>query len=128
MSTTQPQDMNASLSSLAMLSLRMQTGKDYLDYLHGFVVEALRRMDGEAVDSARLKEAVQAEFGLNIPAATFSIYLKRLGKEGVVSPIGDGVQYRVKLLPATTVANDRVAAKAQITEVTEELAAFAYQR
>lgn len=128
MSTTQPQDMNASLSSLAMLSLRMQAGKDYLDYLQGFVVEALRRIDGEAVDAARLKETVQEEFGLNIPAATFSIYLKRLAKEGVVSPIGDGVQYHVKSLPATTVANDRVAAKAQIIEVTEELAAFAYQR
>lgn len=120
--------MNASLSSLAMLSLRLQAGKDYLDYLQGFVVEALRRMDGEAVDAARLKEAVRNEFGLNIPAATFSIYLKRLSKEGVVSPIGDGVQYRVKSLPATTVANDRVAAKAQITEVTEELAAFAYHK
>jgi len=128
MNTTQPKDMNASLSSLAMLSLRMQAGKDYLDYLQGFVVESLRRMDGEAVDAARLKEEVKSEFGLNIPAATFSIYLKRLVKDGVVSPIGDGTQYRVKLLPATTVANDRVAAKAQITEVTEELAAFAYHK
>ncbi len=128
MTMPQLQDMNASLSSLAMLSLRMQEGKDYLDYLQGFVVESLRRMDGEAVDAVRLKEAVQAEFGLAIPAATYSIYLKRLVKEGVVAPIGDGVQYRLKSLPATTFGNDRVAAKAQITEVTEELAAFAYHK
>lgn len=128
MSTTQPRDMNASLSSLAMLSLRMQAGKDYLDYLHGFVIEALRRIDGDAVDAARLKEAVEGEFGLNIPAATFSIYLKRLAKAGVLSPIGDGVQYRVESLPATTIDNDRVAARAQITEVTEELATFAYSK
>lgn len=129
MITTPSQDMNASLSSLAMLSLQLKAGKDYLDYLQGFVVESLRKMDGETVDAARLKKAVQSEFGLNIPAATFSIYLKRLAKGRIVSSIGSGgVQYRVGSLPSTTVAIDRVAAKNQITEVTRELATFVYCR
>ena len=111
-----------------MLSLRMQTGKDYLDYLRGFVVESLRRLIGESIDASRVKEVVRTEFGLNIPTATFSIYLKRLVKEGVISPVGDGVQYRVKLLPETTIEADRMAAKSQIADVTEELAAFAYHK
>lgn len=46
----------------------------------------------------------------------------------MVSPFGDGVQYRVKSLPATTVASDRVVARAEITKVTEELAEFAYRK
>jgi hypothetical protein len=128
MNPLQPRDLNASLSSLAMLSLRMQAGKDYLDYLRGFVIDALRQVNGEAIDAARVKELVQSEFGLNIPAATFSIYLKRLVKEGIIAATGDGVQYHVKLLPDTTVTADRKAASAQISEVTEELAAFAYQK
>jgi len=111
-----------------MLSLNMQAGKDYLDYLRGFVIEAFRRMDDQSIDAPRVKEVVQSEFGLKIPAATFSIYLKRLVKEGIISPIGEGVQFRVKQLPQTTVTADRETARSQIKEVTDELAAFAYQR
>jgi len=33
MSALQPEDLNTSLSSLALLSLRLKEGKDYLDYL-----------------------------------------------------------------------------------------------
>jgi hypothetical protein len=38
---TQP-NLNTSLSSLALLSLRMGEGDDYLDYLRGFVIASLR--------------------------------------------------------------------------------------
>lgn len=128
MSVSTASDLNASLSSLAMLSLRMRAGKDYLDYLRGFVIDSLRRMKGDPVDAAKLKQDIQEEFGLSIPAATFSIYLKRLGKEGVIFPMAGGLQYQVKSLPETTIASDRAAAKQQISEVTEELAAFAHQK
>jgi hypothetical protein len=84
MSAPQQTDINASLSSLAMLSLRMQAGKDYLDYLRGFVIEALKRLDGQAFDAVRIQELVQSEFGLKIPVATFAIYLRRLVKEKTI--------------------------------------------
>lgn len=121
-------DLNASLSSLAMLSLRMKEGKDYLDYLHGMVIHTLKKMGGETVDAAKLQKNVQEEFGLLIPSATFAIYLKRLSKSGVLSPVIGGLQYKVKALPQTTIASDRDYAKKRIDEVTEELAAFAFKK
>ena len=125
MTEQSPIDLNASLSSLAMLSLEMQGGKDYLDYLHGFVIDAIRSLQGEPFDALTVQRLVQQQFGLKIPCATYAIYLKRLVKAGTISPILSGVQFRVARLPPTTTAQDRKAARARITEATDELARFA---
>jgi hypothetical protein len=126
--TTEQGSLNSSLSSLAMLSLRLQDGKDYLDYLHGFVIEALRKMEGQAIDAVFVQQMVESEFGLKIPAATFAIYLKRLVKAGTISATGAGVQFQVTKLPNTTVSNDRAAARVKIEEVTDHLAGFAHAK
>ncbi len=84
MSEQMPKDLNASLSSLAMLSVQLSTGKDYLDYLHGFVIEALRSVESNGFDAATVQRAVDQQFGLKIPAATYAIFLKRLVKTGVI--------------------------------------------
>jgi NAD(P)H-dependent FMN reductase len=128
MSDQTPNDLNSSLSSLAMLSLQMKTGKDYLDYLHGFVIEALSGIQGEPFDAAAVQKAVEHEFALKIPVATFVIYLKRLVKLGTISPVIPGTQFRVVKLPSTTTRHDREAARARINEVTDELAGFAHSK
>ena len=124
MSTTQSEDLNTSLASLTMLSLRLREGKDYLDYLHGFVIEAIRASPPQ-FDSVVIQKKVESEFGLKIPAATFAIYLKRLVKEKMIEPIGAGLQFHAVDLPNTTIPTDRTVAKERITKVTEELARFA---
>jgi len=111
-----------------MLSVQLSTGKDYLDYLHGFVVEALREINGDGFDAVTVQKAVEQQFCLKIPAATFAIYLKRLVKEKIILPTGAGLQYRVEKLPPTTVSKDRETAQARIKEVTDELAGFAHSR
>src|SRR5687768_2453446 len=98
---------NDSLSSLAMLSLQMQSGKDYLDYLRGFVLAGVKAFDGEAFDPQRVKEYVESEFGLRIPVASFAIYLKRLVANGVISVVSGGRQFIVKKLPPVDVTADR---------------------
>jgi len=128
MSDQIPKDLNSSLSSLAMLSVQLSTGKDYLDYLHGFVIEAVRCIEGDAFDAAAVQKAVDQQFGLKIPAATYAIFLKRLVKARVISPTATGLQYRVVKLPTTTVSTDRQAARGRIKEVTDELAGFAHSK
>src|SRR5437762_523976 len=121
-------DLTASLSSLAMLSLHLKEGKDYLDYLHGYIVHVLHQLEGQCFDAATVQKAVEQEFGLKIPVATFAICLKRFIKTRIVEPVGAGTQFRNLKLPPTTIENDRTAARARISEVTDELASFAYSR
>ena len=71
----QAPSLNTSLSSLALLSLQMEEGRDYLDYLRGFVIEALHHLKAPAFDAGEVQSVVHREFGLRIPIATFAIYL-----------------------------------------------------
>lgn len=136
-SSTQPEptpvpapekDLNTSLSSLAMLSVQLNSGKDYLDYLYGFVIEALREIPQEGFDATAVQKAVEHQFALKIPAATFAIYLKRLVKAGIIAPIASGLLFRIVKLPPTSVAKDRESARSRIKEVTDELAGFAHSQ
>jgi NAD(P)H-dependent FMN reductase len=104
-----------------MLSLKMQEGKDYLDYLEGFVLEAIRQFGSDPFDATKIQRCVEQEFGLKIPAATFAIYLKRLIKPGIIRPTPDGFQYRVGTLPVINVHAERQAASGRIRAVTSKL-------
>ena len=110
------------------MSIHLREGKDYLDYLQGFVVHSLRALGDQPFDAAVVQRRVEEEFGLKIPVATFAIYLKRLVKAGVVSPIGAGVQFRVVSLPGTDIESERDSTRKHIDEVVNELAAFAHAR
>ena len=119
---TQPEvNLNTSLSSLALLSLQMGEGNDYLDYLHGFVIEALHQIKTASFDAAAIQEIIRKEFGLRIPVATLAIYLKRLQKGEIVKPTVDGYQFQIIKLPKSSILNDRKAAAGRITEVLQKL-------
>lgn len=125
MDARQETSLNTSLSSLALLSLHMSEGKDYLDYLHGFVIEVLHGVNAEGFDAATVQQMIKDEFGLAIPVATLAIYLKRLQKKGVVRRTPDGHQFQVIGLPAVSMADDRKAARSRIDEVRRELRSYA---
>lgn len=118
---------NTSLSSLALLSLQQKEGNDYLDYLRGFVLSALRLLDGRSIDAESIRKVVAEEFGLRIPAATFSVYLKRLQKQKVLGKTRSGQHYTVINLPDDRIEQQRSNAKKQINAVIESLASFAYE-
>lgn len=128
MSQTARNEINVSLSSLALLSVQFKEGKDYLDYLYGFVIGVLIQVGGEPFDALTVQKLVEQHFGLRIPAATFAVFLKRLAKAGVVATASTDVQFRVVRLPASTIDGERELVKASIAEVTDELAGFAYSR
>src|SRR6266542_3221704 len=126
---TQPEaNLNTSLSSLALLSLRMGEGDDYLDYLHGFVIEALHQIKTASFDAATVHHVIQSEFGLQIPVATLAIYLKRLQKRKVVEPTSDGYQFRIVKLPNSSIAADRKAARGRIDEVLHSLKDYSHSQ
>jgi len=128
MSTNTTPNFNTSLSSLALLSLQLGEGKDYLDYLSGFVIEALHQLNSPSFDSVAVQALIQSEFGLKIPAATIAIYLKRLQKAKVVQRTPDGHQFRIVNLPPSSIGGDREATRGRINEVIRQLKAFAADR
>ncbi len=125
MNTEVPTNLNTSLSSLALLSLRMGEGNDYLDYLYGFVVGALHRMNATAFNAEAIQQVIRSEFGLTFPVATIALYLKRLQKPKYIEPTPDGHQFKVLRLPKSTVSADRQAASGRINEALRQLRAFA---
>lgn len=128
MSAQEPASLDTSLSSLAMLSLRMDEGDDYLDYLYGFVIEALNQIKTPSFDAGTVHGVIQAEFGLRIPVATLVIYLKRLQTKKIVATTPDDHQFRIVALPKSSIAGDRAAAAGRIDEVLQRLGKFAATR
>ena len=128
MTTPQTTDLSSSLASLAMLSLRLKSGMDYLDYLRSFVLEVLRSRTDQFVDARVVQEAVQTDFGLKIPVATFAIYMKRLAREGILKSTSQGQMFQVISPPETSLIVDRTNALTRIAEVTAALAGFANKR
>jgi len=126
MNTSPSPNLNVSLSSLALLSLRMGDGEDYLDYLHGFVIGALHQIKTPSFDANTVHAIIQSEFGLKIPAATLAIYLKRLQKPKIIEPTPDGHQFRILKLPDSTLGADRLAARGRINEVLQKLKEYAF--
>ncbi|MBK1884411.1 hypothetical protein JIN85_18485 [Luteolibacter pohnpeiensis] len=125
MSENSPVNLNTSLSSLAMLSLRMSDGEDYLDYLYGFVIEALNQIKAPTFDAAKVHEVIKLEFGLRIPIATLVIYLKRLKTKKLIEMTPDGHQFRAVNLPTSSISGDRSAASGRISEALYALKEYA---
>ncbi|RYZ67495.1 MAG: hypothetical protein EOP09_10945, partial [Proteobacteria bacterium] len=125
MSEERPINLNTSLSSLAMLSLRMSDGDDYLDYLYGFVIEALNQIKVPTFDAAKVHDVIKSEFGLRIPIATLVIYLKRLKTKKLIEITPDGHHFRAVNLPKSTISDDRLAASGRINEALHTLKEYA---
>lgn len=121
--------LNTSLSSLAMLSLKLRAGADYLDYLRGFVLESLRLIEKTSFNATDVQGKLLEKFGLQIPVATLVIYLGRLQKEKVVKKTPEGLQYEVVSLPShTQLTQEQAEATTQIDEVLRQLHEYAKRK
>src|SRR5258706_484235 len=72
------------LTSLAMLKVNIDQGRDYLDYLVPFVVQALVDSRLESVTDQHVNELLVSSYGLNIPVRTVQLVLRRLVKRRVL--------------------------------------------
>lgn len=111
------------LTSLAMLKVNIDQGRDYLDYLRPFILQVLCDHKPEPVNDVAVQEHIRSDFGLEIPDRTVQIVLKRLSRQhpltrehGVYRITGD--------LPNPGIAAERARANRHIQSVVTGLKEF----
>ena len=68
------------LTSLAILKVNIDQGRDYLDYLRPFVFQVLVDHYEPYVTALDVKRTINQRFGLDIPERTVDIVLKRISR------------------------------------------------
>ena len=68
------------LTSLAMLKVNIDQGRDYLDYLRPFILQVLVDHKPDPVTASVVRDLVCGQFGLEIPDRTVQIVLKRISR------------------------------------------------
>lgn len=111
------------LSSLAMLRVNINQGKDYLEYLRPFILQVLKNYTDEPVTDYKISEAIKLEFGLIIPPRTIQIVLNRIAKSGVIEKKNNAYTV-INEIPPTHYESDKIDANRHISSVTNALIKF----
>ncbi len=72
------------LSSLAMLKVKVSSGGDYLDYLRPFVNRVLSKWDESPITDSAVARGIADHCGLVIPDRTVQLVLRRLVRGGAL--------------------------------------------
>lgn len=72
---------SATLTSLAMLKVNVDQGRDYLDYLRPFILQVLCDHKPNPVTDAVVRDHIRSDFGLEIPERAVQMVLKRLSRQ-----------------------------------------------
>jgi len=76
--------MSSVISSLAILKVEWDAGRDYIDSFLPFVLEAVRATDNPIVSLSEVDSFLREEFGLSVPHAALKTILQRAVKNGYV--------------------------------------------
>jgi len=94
------------LTSLAMLKVNIDQGKDYLDYLRPFIMQVFYDHKPELVTDNCIQEYIRADYGLEIPLRSLQIVIKRIARQhshvlkkeqGIYKITGELVNPKIKL-------------------------------
>jgi hypothetical protein len=112
------------LTSLAMLKVNIDQGKDYLDYLRPFILQVLVDHRPDPVTDQVVHNHLRTQFGLEIPARAVQIVLKRLSR---VHPLKreEGVYHITGALPDPGITPEKSKANRHIQAVVSGLLEFA---
>ena len=72
---------SSTLTSLAILKVNIDQGKDYLDYLKPFILDILAAENLEIIKTQTIHDSILTKFGLNIPEQSIQILLKRIARK-----------------------------------------------
>lgn len=72
---------SVTLTSLAMLKVNIDQGKDYLDYLRPFILQILVDQKPDPVTDRTICNNLRTHFGLEIPERAVQVVLKRLSRQ-----------------------------------------------
>ena len=115
--------LSATLTSFAMLKVKVDQGQDYLDYLRPFVLQVLYDHAPDPVTDTVVRDHIRTDFGLEIPERTVQIVLKRLSRKHPITR-EHGV-YRVSAeLSTPDISAKKIEAERHIRAVVEALKAF----
>lgn len=114
---------SATLTSLAMLKVNIDQGRDYLDYLRPFILQVLCDHKPDPVTNGAVQKHIRNDFGLDIPEQALQIVLKRLSRKHPLTR-KDGVYRITKDLPNPDIAAERATADRHIRSVVAGLKEF----
>lgn len=72
---------SSTLTSLAMLKMKVDQGQDYLDYLRPFILQVLVDHRPDPVTDSGVRGLIRSDFGMEIPVRAIQLVLKRLSRE-----------------------------------------------
>ena len=114
------------LTSLAILKVNLDHGRDYLDYLRPFILQILVTHRPDPVTDGVVSELILNEFGLEIPDPVVSIVLRRIGRASFIKRL-HGVYRVIGDIPDPQVHTKMVAAERQIMAVASGLRRFSQE-
>ncbi|MDD2864766.1 MAG: hypothetical protein PHC99_08600 [Methylococcales bacterium] len=113
----------ATLTSLAMLKVNIDGGKDYLEYLRPFILDAIQNVTDQVITDEIIKGKLLSTFGLEIPRRTVQLLLRRIKETGVITK-KDGYYEITGSVPETSLTTDKVAAERHISAVVDGLVSY----
>lgn len=116
----------ATLTSLAILKVNIDQGRDYLDYLRPFVMQVLFEKQPDYITDDATAAAIQDRFGLVIPSRTVQIVLRRLTRSGHLRR--ENKVYVLSDVSDPGMASAQEAASRHIDDTLDGLIDFAHQQ
>lgn len=111
------------LSSLAILKVNIDHGKNYLDYLRPFILHVLIEENPEPITDSIVSELILSNFGLKIPERVVGTVLRRIARRGFINRKHG--RYRItSVIPDPGIAPKMADAERHIRAVTRELQEF----
>lgn len=113
----------STLTSLAMLKVEIDHGGDYLNYLKPFISQVLYDKKPELITDSGISDLIKEHFGLEIPARTVQIILKRLVKDGALHR--ESGTFHIKKLENPDISIRKNEAQRHINSVVSGLISYA---
>jgi len=116
------------LTSLAVLTVNWDHGRDTIDSFVPLVADCIRRNGDEPVSVVVLQRAVEADVGIKIPVGALQVILGRCAKEGLVRRENNVYVPQRKKLDRLDYATAKAEAARQHRCLLDRLRAFAQER
>ncbi len=113
------------LTSLAMLKVKIDQGQDYFDHLRPFVIQVFLDEQQEPIQDGAVNQHVRKKFGLQVPTKTVQLVLKRLVDAGFLKKRRGKYQIMGDLPDDTSLTDRKHEAETHINTVISGLMQFA---
>ena len=113
----------STLTSLAILKVNINQGRDYLDYIRPFILQVLIDHNPDPITVSVISQHIREQFGLEIPERTVEIVLRRISKRHSIKREG-GVYRKTGNLPDPQIAPKQADAERHIGAVLNGLRQF----